>query len=179
MNESTMKAMFSSETEMWATPQNLFNRLNEEFQFNTDVCAIQDNAKCEHFFSPEINGLDQEWKGSCFMNPPYGKVIYDWLEKAYMESLKGSIVVCVIPARTDTRYFHEFCMRASEIRLVKGRLKFGDSNNSAPFPSAIIIFNKYTYRGYPIVSTYDNYTFYEPIGIPIVYYNCVSPISFI
>ena len=153
MNESTMKAMFSSETEMWATPKILFNQLNAEFGFNTDVCAIQENAKCKHYFSPEINGLKQEWKGVCFMNPPYGRVLYQWMEKAYLESLKGSIVVCVIPARTDTKYFHEFCMKASEIRLVRGRLKFGDSVNSAPFPSAIIIFNKYTYTGQPIITS--------------------------
>ena len=75
------------------------------------------------------------------MNPPYGREVGVWIEKAYKESLKGAIVVCLIPSRTDTKYWHDYCMKANEIRFIKGRLKFGDSKNSAPFPSAIVIFN--------------------------------------
>ena len=134
--------MFSSYDMTWGTPQSLFDQLNNEFNFNTDVCALSTNSKCSNYYTPEIDGLKQEWKGTCWMNPPYGREIGIWLKKAYEESLKGTIVVCLIPARTDTKYWHEYCMKASEIRFVKGRLKFGNSTNSAPFPSAIIVFNK-------------------------------------
>ncbi|MCL1858162.1 MAG: phage N-6-adenine-methyltransferase [Oscillospiraceae bacterium] len=134
-----LKCMISSKTDMWCTPQWLFNELNEEFHFNLDVCATKDNAKCANFFTPEIDGLSQEWHGVCFMNPPYGKEISKWIKKAYESSLKGATVVCLLPARTDTRYFHQYCIKG-EIRFIKGRLKFSDSINSAPFPSMIVIF---------------------------------------
>lgn len=133
------KGLFTSNTDMWATPQDFFDKLNDEFNFQLDVCAIEDNAKCNNFFSPEDNGLQQEWEGICWMNPPYGRVIGDWVKKAYESSLKGATVVCLLPARTDTKWWHEYCMKG-EIRLVKGRLKFGGSENSAPFPSAVVIF---------------------------------------
>jgi len=134
--------MFSSDNITWETPQDLFNKLNNEFNFETDVCALPFNAKCSNYYTPDMDGLSQEWKGSCWMNPPYGKEIGLWMKKAYEESLKGSIIVCLIPARTDTKYWHDYCMRATEIRFIRGRLKFSNSNNSAPFPSAIIIFNR-------------------------------------
>ena len=134
--------MFSSDNITWETPQDLFNKLNNEFNFETDVCALSINTKCSNYYTPDIDGLSQEWKGSCWMNPPYGKEIGLWIKKAYEESLKGSIIVCLIPARTDTKYWHDYCMRATEIRFIRGRLKFSNSNNSAPFPSAIIIFNR-------------------------------------
>jgi len=133
--------MFSSKNQDWETPQWLFDKLNKEFNFDLDVCALPGNAKCTKYYTPEVDGLKQEWKGTCWMNPPYGREIGKWVEKAYYESLKGAIVVCLIPARTDTAYWHNYCMKASEIRLIKGRLKFGNSRNSAPFPSAIIVFN--------------------------------------
>lgn len=133
--------MFSSNDMTWETPLELFNELNEEFHFNTDVCAVPETAKCKEYYTPEIDGLKQKWHGVCWMNPPYGKDIGKWMEKAYMESLNGVIVVCLIPARTDTKYWHNYCFKASEIRFIKGRLRFGNSNNSAPFPSAIVIFN--------------------------------------
>ena len=136
------EVMFSSNDMTWETPQDLFNKLNEEFKFTLDVCALPETAKCKEYYTPEIDGLKQDWNGVCWMNPPYGREIGMWLEKAYIESNNGSTVVCLIPARTDTKYWHNFCMLASEIRLIKGRLKFGDSVNSAPFPSAIIVFNK-------------------------------------
>lgn len=131
--------LFTSNTDMWATPQDFFNKLNEEFNFQCDVCAIVDNAKCDKYYSPEEDGLQQEWQGVCWMNPPYGRVIGEWVKKAYESSLKGATVVCLLPARTDTKWWHEYCMKG-EIRLVKGRLKFGDGKNSAPFPSAVVIF---------------------------------------
>jgi len=132
--------MFSSKDMTWETPQKLYDKLSEEFNFTLDVCALPETAKCEEYYTPEIDGLKQEWKGICWMNPPYGKEISVWLKKAYEESLKGVTIVCLIPSRTDTRYWHDYCMKASEIRFIKGRLKFGDSINSAPFPSAIVIF---------------------------------------
>ncbi|WP_144460407.1 DNA N-6-adenine-methyltransferase [Siminovitchia fortis] len=131
--------LFTSNTDMWATPQDFFDKLNAEFNFELDVCATEDNAKCSKYYSPEEDGLQQEWKGMCWMNPPYGRVIGDWVKKAYESSLKGATVVCLLPARTDTKWWHDYCMKG-EIRFVKGRLKFGDSKNSAPFPSAVVIF---------------------------------------
>ena len=133
------KVLYSSENEVWETPQELFNRLNDEFHFDIDVCATSENAKCSKFFSPLDDGLSQDWQGVCWMNPPYGKKIGTWMKKA-MEA--ETTVVCLVPSRTDTKWWHEYAMKASEIRFIKGRLKFGDSKNSAPFPSAIIVFGK-------------------------------------
>lgn len=134
------KVMFSSDDMTWATPQDFFDKLNKEFNFNIDVCALPDSAKCEKYFSPETDGLKQEWNGTCWMNPPYGRQIKTWIKKAYDESKNGNTIVCLIPSRTDTAYWHDYCMSAYEIRFIKGRLKFGDSKNSAPFPSAVVIF---------------------------------------
>lgn len=131
--------MFSSKTDEWETPQALFDQLNDEFNFTLDVCALPENAKCEAYFTPEQDGLKQEWTGVCWMNPPYGREIGKWVKKAYTEAQKGITVVCLLPSRTDTRWWHEYCMKG-EVRFIKGRLKFGKSNNSAPFPSAIVIF---------------------------------------
>ena len=136
-----MDVHFSSKTDLWATPQNFFDRLDSEFNFTLDPCSDGNNNKCKRYFTKEDDGLVQDWSGeSVFMNPPYGRVIGDWIKKAYKESLKGATVVCLIPSRTDTKYWHEYVMKAEEIRFVKGRLKFGDSSNSAPFPSAVVIF---------------------------------------
>tara|TARA_R100000742_G_C4212308_1_gene38355 strand:+ start:147 stop:578 length:432 start_codon:yes stop_codon:yes gene_type:complete len=133
--------MFSSKTDMWATPQDVFDKLNEEFNFNTDVCASSTNAKCSHYYTKQDNGLLQDWKGTCFMNPPYGRTIGEWVSKAYKESTKGATVVCLLPSRTDTRWWHDNIIdNDAEVRFIKGRLKFGGHNNSAPFPSAIVIF---------------------------------------
>ena len=130
---------FSPATDLWATPQAFFDELNKEFGFELDVCALPENAKCEKYYTPEIDGLKQQWRGICWMNPPYGREIGAWMKKAYESSLEGATVVCLVPARTDTRWFHDFAMRG-EIRFIKGRLKFGDSKNSAPFPSAVVVF---------------------------------------
>ena len=145
--------IFSSDDMTWETPQNIFNKLDNEFNFTLDVCALAETAKCKKYYTPETDGLKQEWNGTCWMNPPYGRQIGEWLKKAYEESLKGNTIVCLIPSRTDTKYWHDYCMKASEIRFVKGRLKFGNATNSAPFPSAVIVFNK---GNNPlVVSTYD------------------------
>ncbi len=134
--------MFSSNDMTWETPQWLFDKLDKEFHFTLDVCALPETAKCKNYYTPQIDGLKQDWEDNiCWMNPPYGREVGVWIEKAYKESLKGAIIVCLIPSRTDTKYWHDYCMKANEIRFIKGRLKFGDSKNSAPFPSAIVIFN--------------------------------------
>ena len=131
--------MFTSKTDEWETPQDFFDELNQEFNFELDVCALPSNAKVTRYYSPAEDGLAQEWTGVCWMNPPYGRQIGKWIEKAYRESQNGAIVVCLLPSRTDTRWWHDYCMKG-EIRFIKGRLKFGGSKNSAPFPSAVVIF---------------------------------------
>ena len=137
MNE----AMFSSKTDIWETPQDFFDNLNKEFKFDLDVCALPENAKCERYYTPEVDGLSQEWDGTCWMNPPYGRKIGEWVKKAYETSLNDNMVVCLLPARTDTRWFHDYILGKAEIRFIKGRLKFGGSKNSAPFPSMVIVFD--------------------------------------
>lgn len=133
--------MFSSVTDLWETPQEFFNMRDEEFHFQTDVCAIPENAKCNYFFTPEIDGLKIPWTGRCYCNPPYGRKIGKWVEKAAKEVQRGvPLVVMLLPARTDTKWFHEYIYGKAEIRFIKGRLKFGNSKNSAPFPSMIVIF---------------------------------------
>lgn len=135
----TMKVHFLSRSNEWATPPALFARLHDEFHFTLDPCASDDNHKCEKYFTKADNGLLQSWAGEVvFMNPPYGREIGLWVEKAYRES--DAIVVCLIPARTDTRYWHEYCMKASEIRFIAGRVKFGDGCQPAPFPSCLVVF---------------------------------------
>lgn len=135
------KGLFTSNTDLWATPQDLFDKLNEEFNFQLDVCADENNHKCDRYFTKEVDGLKQKWFGTCWMNPPYGREISKWIKKAYETSLAGATVVCLLPSRTDTKWWHEYCMKG-EIRFIKGRLKFGDSKNAAPFPSAVIVFGK-------------------------------------
>ncbi len=134
-----MSVHFSNKTDMWATPQDFYDKYNKIFNFTVDVCAISENAKCGVFFTPEQDGLKQEWKGVCWMNPPYGRQIKQWVKKAYESSLKGATIVCLLPARTDTAWWHDYCMKGS-IEFIRGRLKFGGNKNPAPFPSAIVIF---------------------------------------
>jgi phage N-6-adenine-methyltransferase len=130
---------FSSATEMWATPQGFFDKLNEEFHFGRDVCATKDNAKCKRFFTKADDALTKQWSGVCWMNPPYGRVIGLWMKKAYASSLEGTTVVCLVPSRTDTAWWWDYVMKG-EIRFVRGRLKFNGHKNSAPFPSAVVVF---------------------------------------
>jgi phage N-6-adenine-methyltransferase len=130
---------YSSQTDEWATPQDLFDELNREFKFTLDVCALPSSAKCKRFFSPEDDGLAKTWTGTCWMNPPYGEVIGDWMRKALKAAEQGSTVVCLVPARVDTGWWWDSCLYG-EIRFLRGRLKFGSSSTSAPFPSAVVIF---------------------------------------
>jgi phage N-6-adenine-methyltransferase len=137
------KVMFSSASDDWATPQDFFDELNREFNFTLDPCATSENAKCAQYYTVAENGLKQDWQGEVvFCNPPYGREIKLWVQKCYEESQKPSTtVVMLIPARTDTKYFHDFIYnKARDIRFVRGRLRFGDSKNSAPFPSMVVVF---------------------------------------
>ena len=135
------KVLFSSNSDEWSTPQNIYSSLNAEFGFNLDPCATNENHKCERYFTKEQNGLLQKWGGhTVFCNPPYS-CIAKWVEKAYREAQQdNTTVVLLIPARTDTRYFHDFIMHRSEIRFIRGRLRFSGHENSAPFPSMVVIF---------------------------------------
>lgn len=131
---------FSSQTDEWATPQDLFDELDREFGFDTDVCALPHNAKCERYFTPAIDGLRQTWSGRCWMNPPYGRNIGLWVAKAHASAIEGALVVCLLPARTDTAWWHECVTKSSEVRFLRGRVRFGAARHSAPFPSAIVVF---------------------------------------
>jgi len=131
---------FSSKTDLWATPQDFFDTLDAEFGFTLDVCALPHNAKCQRFFTPDEDGLKQHWQGVCWMNPPYGREIGRWVRKAYQSAQEGATIVCLVPARTDTAWWHTWVVKADDVRFIRGRLKFGGSQNSAPFPSAVVIF---------------------------------------
>lgn len=128
----------------WTTPQDFFDKLDKEFHFTLDPCALPETAKCKAFFTPDDDGLKQSWGGQrVFCNPPYGREVGKWVKKCYDESRNGAVVVLLIPARTDTRYFHEYIYhKCTEIRFIRGRLKFGGSKQSAPFPSMLVIYNE-------------------------------------
>jgi site-specific DNA-methyltransferase (adenine-specific) len=134
--------MFSSKTPEWATPQELFDELNKEFNFTLDPCATKENAKCAKYYNKEIDGLSQSWRNErVFCNPPYGRETPKWVKKC--SEIQNGIAVMLIPARTDTLYFHNYIYNKAEIRFIKGRIKFiGNSKGSgvAPFPSMIVIF---------------------------------------
>ena len=137
MNDSVH---FSSKRDTWETPQDLFDLLDAEFHFTLDPCCQHETAKCEKHFTPEEVGLAQDWsRDVVFMNPPYGREIGKWMAKAYRESLRGAVVVCLIPARTDTSWWHDFAMRG-ECRFLRGRVKFDGHKQGAPFPSAVVVF---------------------------------------
>lgn len=132
--------LMSSNTPEWATPQAFFDELNKEFNFTLDPCATPENAKCARYFTKEQNGLLQSWKGErVFCNPPYGKEIAEWVRKCSEEARGGALVVMLIPARTDTQYFHKYIYKQHETRFIKGRLKFNDCGKPAPFPSMVVI----------------------------------------
>ena len=137
MNES----LFSSASVERATPWELFGQLDTEFHFNLDPCSTHENAKCADHFTKAEDGLLQDWGGKrVFCNPPYGRELPKWIRKAHDEARKGALVVMLIPARTDTRAFHDYIYHQAEIRFIRGRIKFGDSKASAPFPSMLVIF---------------------------------------
>lgn len=135
------KALFSRESDEWSTPQSLFEELDREFHFTVDASATEENKKCEKYYSLENDGLKADWGGeTVFCNPPYSK-IKTWVEKAFYEGQKdNTVVVLLIPARTDTSYFHSYIHHRSEVRFIKGRLRFSDSKYNAPFPSMVVIF---------------------------------------
>jgi len=144
MNRNTQVVMFSSKTGEWSTPQDFFDKLNWRFgPFDLDPCADVSNTKCANFFTEIENGLTKSWEGfTSFVNPPYGRGLDKWIQKGYEESRKENTkVVMLIPSRTDTKYWHSYVMKAAEVYFIKGRLKFGDSTNSAPFPSAVVVFD--------------------------------------
>ena len=124
----------------WSTPQELFDQLDAEFHFDIDVCATDENAKCQNYYTVKDNGLLKPWVGTVWCNPPYGRAISLWIKKACLEAASGSTVVMLLPARTDTRWFHDYVYGHAEIRFIRGRLKFGGSKNAAPFPSMIGVF---------------------------------------
>jgi len=131
---------FSSRSNEWGTPQWLFDKLNREFGFDLDPCSTHENAKCKRHYTQAEDGLTRDWSGrTVFMNPPYGREIGLWMEKACVSAKSGATVVCLVPARTDTAWWHNFAVHG-EVRFLKGRLKFGDATASAPFPSAIVVF---------------------------------------
>ena len=137
-----IKACLSSKTDQWTTPQDFFDKLNDEFHFTLDPCADETNHKCDLFFTKEQNGLSKDWGGySVFCNPPYGREISKWVQYSYEQSKKpNTTVVMLIPARTDTRYFHDYIYGKAEIRFIRGRLKFGQATQGAPFPSMVVVF---------------------------------------
>ena len=130
---------FSSATDLWSTPQDFYDELNARFNLTLDPCATDENHKTAKYYTIQDDGLSQDWSGErVFMNPPYGREIGKWVEKA---ATSNTLVVCLLPARTDTRWWHDFIQdKASEVRFIKGRLKFGGSKNSAPFPSVVVVF---------------------------------------
>ena len=136
------KVLFSSKEEKWATPQDFFDKLNDEFHFTLDAAASPDNAKCPVYFTEEQDGLAQSWKGhTVWCNPPYCCKTGAWVKKAWEEHQRtGCTVVMLLPSRTDVRWFHDYILGKAEIRFIKGRLKFGGSKNSAPFPSIVVIY---------------------------------------
>lgn len=137
-----MNVHFSSQTDLWSTPQYFYDKLNDEFHFTLDPCSTDENHKTLKYFTKKDNGLMQDWFNEVvFMNPPYGREIGRWMSKAFQES-DNSTIVCLVPSRTDTRWWHDLVIHTgAEVRFIKGRLKFGGQKNSAPFPSAIVIYH--------------------------------------
>ncbi len=138
------KVHYSSNTDMWATPQDFFDKYDSVYHFETDVCAVPENAKCKVYYTPEMDGLKMQWAGVCWMNPPYGRNISKWVQKAY-ESARDNYatVVCLLPARTDTAWFQDYVLaHAKSIEFVRGRIKFNGAKNGAPFPSCVVVFRR-------------------------------------
>ena len=155
MTDAQLKTQFSSQRDTWETPQDFFDRYDRVYHFNLDAASSDENAKCEKHFTIKDDGLKQNWAGhTVWLNPPYGRQIGKWVQKAYEESLKpDTTVVCLLPARTDTKWFHDYCTKG-EITFVRGRLKFINRNlpsyredgkfqkSPAPFPSMLVFFGE-------------------------------------
>lgn len=150
--------MKSSETDLWYTPQDFFDKLNAHFNFEVDVCSTKDNAKCAKFYTKEDDGLSQEWAGVCWMNPPYGREIGRWIKKAADSAKNGATVVCLVPARTDTAWWFDNVMDGGEVYFVRGRLKFGGAKTSAPFPSAVVVFRPASER---VIAPLSSFSLFE------------------
>ena len=140
--------MFSGKKDDWTTPPDFFKQLDNEFHFTLDVASSEENHLCKNYFTIETDGLSQDWGGhKVFCNPPYGRQIGKWVQKAWEEAKKpNTTIVMLLPARTDTKWFHNYIYHQAKIRFIKGRLKFGGSQNSAPFPSMVVIWDYY--RGF-------------------------------
>ncbi len=163
MNTEIRQRFFSSKDQKWATPKGLFRRFDNVFRFKLDPCAVEKTAKCKIFFTPKTDGLKQQWHkiGNAFVNPPFSKELYIWVKKSYLESKKGIVVVMLIPARTDTRAWHDFIFPNARILFIKGRITFEDQregvkphSDPAFFPSALIVFGELS-KGYPIKELQD------------------------
>jgi site-specific DNA-methyltransferase (adenine-specific) len=156
MDNQTQQVMFSSKSDEWATPQKLFDKLNSSYNFTLDPCATAETAKCTKFYTQQDDGLSKSWANeSVFINPPYSNVA-GWVEKAYKENAEnGATCVLLIPARTDTKWFHRYCMQADAIQFIKSRVKFENGSskpNSAPFPSMIVVFDGKNNNTFPQVT---------------------------
>lgn len=134
-----IKVMYRSISDCWATPKEVFDKYDAIYHFETDVCATAGNTKCDRFFSPEQDGLKQEWTGVCWCNPPYERQLSKWVKKA---AESNAVVGMLIPARTDTRWFHDYVLKYGEIEFIKGRIKFVGAIDNAPFPSMFVLFGK-------------------------------------
>lgn len=138
---------FSSVRQDWTTPRVLFDKLNQEFNFEWDLAASPENALCKNFYTQENDGLKQNWNGICWLNPPYGdkqSKMVDWIKKAYNSTQENEnlTVVMLIPARTNTKWFHSFCLKSAELKFICGRPKFGDSLHGLPQPLVFVVFKK-------------------------------------
>lgn len=151
-----MKVYHSSKDHTWETPQELFDKLNNVFNFKIDVCALPETAKCDEYFTPEVDGLKQDWVDICWCNPPYGRMQKDWIKKARDESLKNdATIVMLIPAKPDTKIWHDVIFKdSSAVCFIKGRLRFGNAKENAPFPSAIVVFGNVTSKQIETLSSF-------------------------
>lgn len=143
MKAEHLVAMLGSHTHTWATPPEFFAKLDAEFGFTLDPCCVPETAKCARYYTPAEDGLAQDWSGEVvFMNPPYGRSLPAWMKKAWEESQRGATVVCLVPARTGSAWFHDWAMRG-EVRYLRGRVRFildGVRKGSPAFDSAVVVF---------------------------------------
>lgn len=157
MNKATRLTLFSSKEMDWQTPVDFFSKLDKEFNFTLDPAAVPVSALCEKYFTPEDDGLKQDWSEDIvFCNPPYGRSISNWIRKGYQEGQKTTVVF-LIPSRTDTAYWHDYVMKADEIRFVRGRIAFYKEgyDNKAPFPSAVVIWRPNSTNPTPFIKTME------------------------
>jgi phage N-6-adenine-methyltransferase len=153
MSKNTMKVHFTSNTNEWFTPDYIYKPLNKRFNFTLDPCCTKESAKCKKFYTVADDGLSKDWgKNVVWVNPPYGREIGKWIKKCYESAIDGATVVMLIPARTDTQAWYDYCSQAAEIIFIKGRVKFINEGQAvpapAPFPSAIVVFNPIS-NGFP------------------------------